>query len=73
MKEVKEYIQHVYTEFDGLFSINDLQYFLEIGYQRACDILQGLENQGICKKTSRGRYAILSLDKALIIISEVGD
>ena len=70
---LKEFVIHAYTKLGGLFSLNDLQAFLEIGYKKACDIMQDLEKIGICKLTARGRFAIVSLDRALLLLTLTKD
>lgn len=73
MRDLEGYIVHVYTELDGLFSLNDLQAFLGIGYKKACDIMYDLEKIGICKLTTRGRFASVSLDRALLLFTVTND
>lgn len=72
-EKLEEFIRHAYLEMDGLFSINDIQFFLKIGFSQAKSIIDSLENLGICKLTTRGRFAKVSLDKALKILRETGD
>jgi hypothetical protein len=68
-----EYIKHVYYEMDGLFSINDIQAFMNIGYKKGKEILKDLERLHILGYSGMKKIMVVSLDEALKILNDTKD